>query len=240
VGDDVRDLFLDRPARDRWELGRDLLLEDDAPADGGRELTVVTPFGEHEDLLLPLHGAHQAANAALAIGAAEAFFGRALERDDVGSALASVVLPGRVEVVRTEPTVVLDAAHNPDGMAALARTLRDLGRFDRRIVVLGALADREPEALLAALELGSSDLVFACAPDSPRAQPAGAIAAAARGLDLAVREVADPVEAADQAVDEAQPGDLVVVTGSIYVVGAVRAAGYRGSISEESGTNHGE
>ena len=92
---------------------------------GGRSVDLRTPSGVIEEVFVPLHGAHQADNAAIALAAAEAFFGRQLEEDVVREAFAAVRVPGRFEVVHREPTVVLDAAHNVDGAAACAATLAE-------------------------------------------------------------------------------------------------------------------
>lgn len=222
VGDDVRPIFLDRPARDRWRFSDELLLIEDLPAVGGRVITVETPYALHDEVFLPLHGQHQALNAVLAIGAAEAFFGRGLDHDVVSEAWADLRLPGRVEIVGRHPLVVLDGAHNPDGMKALRQTLDGLGAAGRQIAVLGMLDGRNAAAMVAALHLGADDLVLACEPDSPRSVPAAEVAEAATRAAVPSEVVGDVADAVDRALAVAGEDDLVVVSGSIYTVGAAR------------------
>ncbi|MFN8019032.1 MAG: cyanophycin synthetase, partial [Acidimicrobiales bacterium] len=190
---------------------------------GGHQVDLRTPNGTVDEVYLPLHGAHQADNAALALAAAEAFFARPLEADLVREAFANVIVPGRFEVVRREPTVVLDAAHNLHGAAAAAATLRDeftlLGSL---IVVAGFLEGRDPAEMLEALGAREAGFLVACAPDSPRAIPAPVVAAAAEGLGIVAESVASVADALDRALGLANADDLILVTGSLYVVGPAR------------------
>ncbi|MCI0347194.1 MAG: bifunctional folylpolyglutamate synthase/dihydrofolate synthase [Chloroflexi bacterium] len=208
-----------------------LLREEDFAVDrndvavGGRVLDVRTPAGVFEQLYVPLHGRHQGDNASLALTAAEAFFGRALTGEVAADALASVTVPGRFEIVSRNPLLVLDGAHNADGAAAAAMTLAEDFEVDgSTILVLGALSPRRPGDLLEALDASSAGLVIATDAPSPRAVPADEIAAAAEALGAPAVIAVPSVEAAvDLALAEAGPGDAVLVTGSLYVVGAARA-----------------
>lgn len=207
-----------------WRRPRDLDVVRNQVAVGGRLVDVRTPSGVLDGLYLPQHGAHQGDNLALAVAATEAFFDRPLDGHLVGAALAELTLPGRFEVVGREPTVVLDGAHNPDGMATLATTLHDdLGPVPVTVVVLGLLRGRDPAAMVAALELGTHDVVIVTAPPSPRALPVAEVAAAVAAADLEVEVVADVGQAVERALGIATDEDRVVVTGSLYVVGAARA-----------------
>lgn len=207
-----------------WRRPRDLDVVRNQVAVGGRLVDVRTPSGVLDGLYLPQHGAHQGDNLALAVAATEAFFDRPLDGHLVGAALAELTLPGRFEVVGREPTVVLDGAHNPDGMATLATTLHDdLGPVPVTVVVLGLLRGRDPAAMVAALELGTHDVVIVTAPPSPWALPVAEVAAAVAAADLEVEVVADVGQAVERALGIATDEDRVVVTGSLYVVGAARA-----------------
>jgi dihydrofolate synthase/folylpolyglutamate synthase len=203
----------------------------DVLAHGGRLVSLFTPGGEHDDLFLPLHGAHQADNAALALAAAEAFFGGdRLDDDVVAEGFATVTVPGRLEVVGHAPLVLLDGAHNPHGAAALAHALAEaftppVGPGAGRTYVVGVLASHEPGGMLDALDVGPDDRVVACRPPSPRALDPAAVADAARARGLPasrVEVVADVADAVDRAIALAGPDRQVVVTGSLYVVGAAR------------------
>jgi dihydrofolate synthase / folylpolyglutamate synthase len=162
------------------------------------------------------------------VAAVEAFFGRALHPEVVAEAFAGLRLPGRFEVVHRAPLLVLDGAHNPDGAAAAAATLAD--EFDvagTRRWVLGVLAGRDVDEMLDAFGIHAADRVVACAPPSPRGVPAAELAAAVGARGVPVEVVADPgeaVEAAWRAAAPAGEGDAVVVTGSLYTVGAARTA----------------
>lgn len=198
---------------------------------GGQQLTLRTPAGDYPDLFLPLHGPHQAANAACALAAVEAFLGggRApLDLESVRAGLAGASSPGRLEVLRTAPTVIVDAAHNPAGMAATVAAVQESFTFTRLVGVLGVLADKDAAGILGALEPVLAEVVVT-EPDSPRALPLhrlAALAVEAFGADRVLVESAlvDALEAAVEAAEaEGLGGAGVLVTGSIVTVGAARA-----------------
>jgi len=201
---------------------------------GGQLLTLQTPAATYEGVLLPLHGAHQATNALLAVAAVEAFLGgRALDGEVVRDGFAAVDSPGRLEVVRTSPTVVLDGAHNPAGGQALAAALEESFAFRRLIGVAGVLADKDAAGLLAAVAPHLDHLV-ATESGSPRALPAEDLAAIARDVfadDDAVTVEPSLPEAISRAVEEADRdlargaelgGTGVLVFGSLVTVGEAR------------------
>jgi dihydrofolate synthase/folylpolyglutamate synthase len=161
----------------------------------------------------------------VALTAAEAFFGAPLDEEVVAEAFAGLTVPGRLEVVGRRPLVVLDGAHNPAGAAVLGRALdEDFAAAARIVVVMGCLRGRDPEELLSALPAGRLAHVVACAPASPRAQPAKAVADAALGLGLPATTVEEVDEALVFAKGLVEAEDLTLVTGSLYVVGAARGA----------------
>jgi folylpolyglutamate synthase/dihydropteroate synthase len=134
-----------------------------------------------------------------------------------------VQLPGRFEIIGRDPLLVLDGAHNPDGAAAAAQTLEeDFSYGGETILVVGMLRGRDPEALLEALGAADANLVVACMPDSPRAQDPAVVARAAADLGADVLVEPDVGRAVDVALDEAGSDDAVLVSGSLYVVGAAR------------------
>ncbi|MBW3643129.1 MAG: bifunctional folylpolyglutamate synthase/dihydrofolate synthase [Actinobacteria bacterium] len=189
---------------------------------GGRALDLRTPGATYSQVFLPLHGQHQGDNAAVALAAVEAFFGRALDDDVVREALADVAVPGRFEIVGRRPLVVLDGAHNPDGCRAAARTLDDFSFAGTPVLMVGMNRGRSATEMLAALRADQARLVVACAVDWPRAMPAEEIAAAAASLGAEVEVVPAVAEALQRALAVASPDDAVLVTGSLYVVGAAR------------------
>ncbi|MGO9151050.1 MAG: bifunctional folylpolyglutamate synthase/dihydrofolate synthase [Acidimicrobiales bacterium] len=212
-------------ARAVWRRGAEFGCSSNRLAVGGRLIDLWTPLGRFSDVHLPLHGAHQADNAACAVAAAQAFLETTIEEDVVHDALAAVRVPGRLEVVRRHPLVVLDGAHNPAGAATAGWALReDFGAARRVIVVMGCLRGRDPGELLSALGPERIAAVVACRPPSPRAQEPASVVDAARALGLVAEESGTTAEAVQRALELADRDDLVLVTGSLYVVGAARTA----------------
>ncbi len=203
---------------------------------GGQLLKLQGLGGVYDQIFLPLHGAHQAANAALALAAVEAFFGagkdRQLVTEAVREAFAEVEMPGRLERVRAAPTVLLDAAHNPHGARALAATVAEEFAFRRLAAVVGVMADKDARGILEALEPVVSDVVVTRTA-SPRAMPLeelNAIAISIFGEDrvLAETDLETAVETAiglvEQSDDPEEPlaGGGVLVTGSVFTAGEAR------------------
>ena len=205
------------------------------PAVGGQMLTLQGLRASYDDVFLPLYGAHQAQNAALALAAVEAFVGGddALDAEVVREAFAEVTSPGRLEVIRRSPTIVLDAAHNPHGAEAVVEAIGDSFAFDPLIGVLGVMADKDHEGLLGAFEPVLAHVV--CTQNSTdRSMPAADLAEAALGIFGQDRVSVAPVlaDAIDQAAALAEAGGVfgeaigsgaVLVTGSVVTVGEARA-----------------
>jgi folylpolyglutamate synthase/dihydropteroate synthase len=139
--------------------------------------------------------------------------------------LAELQVPGRFEIVGREPLLVLDGAHNPDGVAALTTTLQDdFAPVPVTVVVLGILQGRDPAAMVEALELGPHDVVLCTTPPSPRAFPADELAKVVEEAGIEVEVIPDVSDALDRARSLAGDEDRILVTGSLYAVGAARAA----------------
>ncbi|MFE4083189.1 bifunctional tetrahydrofolate synthase/dihydrofolate synthase [Streptomyces albogriseolus] len=217
-------------AREGLEFG----VLDRQVAVGGQMMTLRGLGGEYSEVYLPLHGAHQAHNAAVALAAVEAFFGvgsqhaRPLDIDTVRKAFASVASPGRMEVVRRSPTVVLDAAHNPAGARAAAGTIGEAFQFSRLIGVVGASGDKNVRELLEAFEPVFAEIVVT-QNSSHRAMDADALAAIAVEVFGEERVQVEPrlpdaLEAAITLAEEEGEfaGGGVLVTGSVITVGEAR------------------
>ena len=225
---DLLDIALTRAdevgAASVWVLGRDFGCASNRVAVGGRLVSLWTPGGRYEDVLIPLHGAHQGANAAVALAAAEAFFGDALAPDVVEEGFASVRVPGRLEVLGRRPLLLVDGAHNAAGMTALGAALTEEFAVDGMVVaVVGMLTGRDPSAMLEPLAVAGVRDIVVCEPDSPRAMPVAAVAEAGRALGLAVYEEPDVRDAIRTARGMVDAEGLVVVAGSLYIVGTARA-----------------
>lgn len=222
---DLREVFAAAGAGALWVRDDDFGVAADRVAVGGRLVDLRTPGALHEEVYLPVHGAHQAENAAVATAAVEAFLGRPQDAEVVAEAFAGLTLPGRFEVVSRHPTVVVDGAHNPDGAAVTAATLaEEMTLAGSVILVVGLLSGRDPAEVLATLGAADAGLVVTCAADTPRALPASDLAAVAERLGAVAEAVPDPVDAVHRALAVATEDDLVLVTGSHYVAGPVRAA----------------
>jgi dihydrofolate synthase/folylpolyglutamate synthase len=201
---------------------------------GGQVLTIQGLSGVYEEVYLPLHGAHQAQNAAVALAAVEAFLGagagRALEAETVRAGFAGASSPGRLERVRTAPTILLDAAHNPHGMAATVTALGEEFSFRRLVAVVAVLADKDAAGILELLE-PVVDAVVVTRNTSPRSMPVTELAAVASEIfgEERVRVARDLPDAIEMAVhlaeDEADAelsGAGVLITGSVFTVADAR------------------
>ncbi|MBA3282323.1 MAG: bifunctional folylpolyglutamate synthase/dihydrofolate synthase [Acidimicrobiia bacterium] len=223
VDAELREVLSATGAATTWWRGSDFDCEQSMLALGGRSISLRTPSGTVDDVFVPLHGEHQADNAAIALASVEAFFGRRLDEEVVHEAFAKVRVPGRFEIVHREPTVVLDAAHNLDGALACAATLREEFTLGGTVIVVaGFLRGRDPVEMLEALGAADAGFLIACTPDSPRAIPAPEVAAAADGLGIVAEAISSVDQAVHRALGLASPDDLVLVTGSLYVVGPAR------------------
>ena len=219
------EIFAGAGADEVWLRGPDFGAAANHLAHGGRTVDLVTPGYRYPGVYLPVHGAHQGDNAAVALAAAEAFFGAPLDEDVVEAAFGSLRLPGRLEVVARDPLCILDGAHNLAGAIASTAAIDEAFALrSGRVLVVGLLASRDPVEMLTAFDAPNARLVVACPPPSPRALPAAEVAAAARSLGTDAEEAASAPEALATALALADPSEMVVVTGSLYVVGAARAA----------------
>ena len=201
---------------------------------GGQVLTLQGLGAGYDGIYLPLHGAHQAQNAALALAAVEAFLGagksRALDATTVRAGFADTTSPGRLERVRTAPTILLDAAHNPHGMAATVVALTEEFSFTKLVAVVAVLGDKDAGAMLELLEPVVDDVVVS-RNSSPRVMPVERLAGYATevfGADRVHVEpelpdaVATAVGLAESDVDAGLGGVGVVITGSVITVADAR------------------
>ena len=200
-----------------------------AVAIGGQLISVRGINDTYEDIFIPLHGKHQALNAASALVAVEAFFGdQPLDIESVRAGFAAVTSPGRCEIVHRDPTVILDAAHNPHGARALAETLEGEFTFDEVIGVIAIFGDKDAEGLLKALEPILNSVIVTQS-SSPRAMPVEElekIAVSIFGKDR-VFPVTSLSDALDRAVEKAKrplsdESVGVVIAGSVVTVGESR------------------
>ncbi len=209
--------------------GRDFGVQERGVAVGGQQLTLEGLGGRYDDLFLPLHGAHQAQNAAVAVAAVEAFVGggeRRLDDDVLRTGLANVASPGRLEIVRRSPTVMVDAAHNPHGVRALRDALQDSFTFGRLVGVIAVMGDKDAAEMLEILE-PVFDEIIVTRTTSPRAMRPAALGELAGEIfgEHRVTVVNDLPDALDQAAELADAGGVagaVLATGSVVTAAEVR------------------
>ncbi|AVT34975.1 dihydrofolate synthase [Plantactinospora sp. BC1] len=201
---------------------------------GGQVLSLQGLGGVYDNVFVPLHGAHQAQNAAIALAAVEAFLGagasRQLDVETVRQGFATADSPGRLERVRSAPTILLDGAHNPHGMAATVTALQEEFAFSRLIALVGVLEDKDAASLLELLE-PVVDAIVVTRNSSPRAMSAAALGELAEevfGPDRVevAEELPDAIEAAVALAESDVQGELsgvgVLVTGSVVTVADAR------------------
>lgn len=218
-------------AREGLEFG----VLDRRVAVGGQVLNLQGLGGGYDEIFLPLHGAYQAQNAALALAAVEALLGVGaasgpLDVATVREVFAAVRSPGRLEAVRAAPTVLVDAAHNPHGMAATVAAVGEAFDFRRLVGVVGVLADKDVRGMLSVLEPVLDEIVIT-QNSSPRADPADQLAAVAVEVFGAERVTVEPrlddaletaVRLAEESPDGVLAGAGVLVTGSVITAGEAR------------------
>ncbi|WP_369133582.1 folylpolyglutamate synthase/dihydrofolate synthase family protein [Modestobacter sp. I12A-02662] len=202
---------------------------------GGQQVRLQGLGGEYDEVYLPLFGAHQAQNAAVALAAVEAFLGAGaasgpVAQDVVQEGFAAVRSPGRLERVRSSPTVLVDAAHNPAGMTATVEAVRESFDFTRLVGVVGCVRGKDVSGILEALEPLCAELVVT-QNSSTRALPAdelGALAVDVFGADRVSvsprlpEALTEAIELAEAGPDDALGGSGVLVTGSVITAGEAR------------------
>ena len=201
-----------------------------AVAVGGQLISISGLNESFEDIFLPLHGKHQAANAATALVAVEAFFGdTALDHDAVRAGFAAATSPGRCEVVHRDPTILLDAAHNPHGAKALAETIESEFTFDEVIGVVASFGDKDVRGILLALEPIMNEIIVTTN-SSPRAMKLSDLEKLA--IEIFGRDRVTAIESLSVAIDQAikdakrplsDDSVGVLITGSVITVGESRA-----------------
>ena len=182
---------------------------------------VVTPWTTYAGLPLPVHGAFQRRNLAVALAGAERLLGRTLEPDGLRRGLTEVRIPGRLEVVAERPLTLLDGAHNPAGMAALVDALPTVTGPRRCVAVVALLGDKDARGMLDQLAT-AVDAVVGTRSSHPRAVSPATIAGLAAERGVEALAVEDPIEAVATARTLAGPEGAVVACGSLYLVSDLR------------------
>ena len=211
--------------------GLEYSIDSRAIAVGGQLISITGLRGHYDDIFLPLHGKHQASNAAAALIAVEAFFGEQdLDIDAVRAGFANVASPGRCEVIHRDPTIILDAAHNPHGAKAIAETMQSEFTFDEVTGIVAVMADKDALGILQALEpiMNSIIVTSNSSERSMKVSDLSNLATQVFGSDRVFAE--ETLEAAiDRAVKDAvrplsDESLAILITGSVVTVGQARTA----------------
>lgn len=213
----ARDLGIEHRA-----YGRDFSVDARA-AVGGWQIDVHGAEDSYPELRLPVHGRYQTVNAAVAVAAVEALLGRRLDKGAVDEATSAFTAPGRMEIMGREPLILIDGAHNPAGFAALSGALEEEFPTTRWVLVLGVMGDKDVEAMIDHLK-GRVDSVIATAVEGDRPMPATELVQRIMPrVQVVVEAVGDPTAALEVARQQAGSDGAVLVAGSIYLAGAIRA-----------------
>ena len=211
--------------------GLEYSIDSRAIAVGGQLISITGLRGHYDEIFLPLHGKHQASNAAAALIAVEAFFGEQdLDIDAVRAGFANVTSPGRCEIIHRDPTIILDAAHNPHGARAIAETLQTEFTFDDVTGIVALMADKDALGILQALEPVMNQIIVTTN-SSERSMGVADLTKLANQVFGADRVfAADTLPAAiDKAIQDAvrplsEESLAIVITGSVVTVGQARTA----------------
>ena len=211
--------------------GLEYSIDSRAIAVGGQLVSITGLRGHYDDIFLPLHGKHQASNAAAALIAVEAFFGEQdLDIDAVRAGFANVTSPGRCEVIHRDPTIILDAAHNPHGAKAIAETIQSEFTFDEVTGIVAVMADKDALGILQALEPVMNQIIVT-SNSSERSMSTAELSKLATQVFGADRVFAEETlqAAIDRAVKDAirplsDESLAIIITGSVVTVGEARSA----------------
>jgi dihydrofolate synthase/folylpolyglutamate synthase len=211
--------------------GLEYSIDSRAVAVGGQLISITGLRGHYDDIFLPLHGKHQASNAAAALIAVEAFFGEQdLDIDAVRAGFANVTSPGRCEIIHRDPTIILDAAHNPHGAKAIAETIQSEFTFDDVTGIVALMADKDALGILQALEPIMNQIIVTTN-SAARSMAVGDLEALATQVFGADRVFAQPTlaDAIDKAIKDSdrplsEESLAILITGSVVTVGEARTA----------------
>jgi len=197
---------------------------------GGQLISLAGIYGDVEDIYLPLYGDHQSNNAGLALASVEAFAGVKLDEELVRQAFSKIKSPGRCEIIYQDPTVIIDAAHNPHGTAAIAKTISTEFDFQLVVAVVAVLADKDVDGILQQLST-AVDYIITTQSNSPRALDSAELAKIASkyfkleqievisDLGGAITYAIEKVNLSNQVSDG--PG-AILITGSVVTAGMAR------------------
>ena len=193
---------------------------------GGQQLTIANPYGTHSELFLPLFGKHQASNAAVALTAVEAFIDRQIDHDLVQEAFAEFSSPGRLQILKRNPTIVIDAAHNPAGIRATKQGINESFQFDNLILILAFMGDKDIDQILEELK-GFAQIVILTQTKSARALSTQDLEKKARNISQFANRIEvsdnseDAIKLATKLANEVGNSAGIIALGSVVLAGEI-------------------
>ncbi len=200
-----------------------------------QQFDVQTDTENYKQLILPLLGHHQYINATTAIAAIECLKQNGIEvaKDSVYEGFKNVTWPGRIQLIKSSPLVVLDGAHSPLSMEALCSTLRNNFRYTQVVFIVSIMKDKDLAAIGKIISKIADSVIVTQVPDNPRVMTTETIHDTWSGLFQNIKIHKTPKEAITMGLSSASPTDLICVTGSLYLVGqALKYFNKRGTYSE--------
>ncbi|MBN2453252.1 MAG: bifunctional folylpolyglutamate synthase/dihydrofolate synthase [Candidatus Omnitrophica bacterium] len=206
-------------------VGRDIIFDEVKATDEEEVFSVSAIFGEYKNLHMKMLGSHQVVNAAVAIGAAEALRlgGMRIDKDAIRKGIGAVRWPGRLEVIRKRsPRIILDGAQNAASARALARSIKRSFKYQRLILILGVSGDKDIKGILKEMVPIADSVILTRSMVTERAMDPSLIREKITPASKDVVETLNVKDAVDRAIAKADARDLILVTGSLFVVGEAR------------------
>jgi len=218
------DIIRETQHRELWRHRTEYDVAEDQLAVGGRLIDLVTPYGRHQEIFIPVNGSHQAQNAAMAVAVVEAFFGQQLDDEVVSEAFARLKLPARFEVMQRQPLIIIDGAHNPPAATVAANTLfDDFATEQAPVLVMGTNRPHDPVEFVNAIRGKEFGAIIVTAANWPRAIPAETLGVALHDYGPPIETVPHVADALNRAIELAGENGTVLVTGSLYVASEARS-----------------
>ena len=203
-----------------YEAGKDIKYSILRSNELGQVFDLETPWHDYKNLELNLIGAHQIENASISIGMIEVIKKKFdIKENNIREGLKKATWPGRLQIIRKNPNIILDGAQNPASMSALISSIKGIFKYKKLICVFGISSDKDIEGVIGILDAVSDIIILTEAKDNPRAEKVSKLKGYFQSSRPGIQEIKDVDEALDEAIKIADKEDLIVVTGSLFVVG---------------------
>jgi len=210
-----------------YEVGKDIKYFVVKSDEKGHVFNLEGPGYSYKNLEINLIGGYQVENASLSIGMLKAMGGEkiSIREHDIREGLKKAAWPGRLQIVQRDPCVILDGAHNPASMLALISSVKKIFEYERLIIIFGISNDKDIEGVSGILEVYSDIIILTKAKDNPRAAETSELKGYFKNLHIRLEESIDIDDALQKALKISNKDDLIIVTGSLFVVGDALALG---------------